>query len=216
MANQKIPVLIIGTGDLARLALDIANEKEVLAYGFLTQDEEEVRKELNDILVVAHLTGKDGQALLGEENLNVVVAERDIEQRKTLVKGLSGYKLQYINMVHPDAWISPYASLDMGNIVGPGVNVLANAEVGKFNVIETGVLLESDVLIGDHTTLHAGVKVGRGAEIADGAFVSMGAIIHPNVYVGEAAVVGPGAVVLSDVPDGATAHGNPAVVIESD
>ncbi|MFK7969233.1 MAG: NeuD/PglB/VioB family sugar acetyltransferase [Bacteroidia bacterium] len=212
MSDNRTPIIIIGTGPDARQALDIANDLDILVYGFLTLDKDQALEQVNDILVMDTLDGNQAKELLDDDNVFVLVAESDIEKRKNLTAAIRAFKVQQTVLVHPQATVSPYAKLGHGLIVHPGVSIGPNAFVGSYNIIYPGVSIAPDVIIGDNCTINAGAHIGREVEIGNEVFIGMGAIVHPGVHIGEGAMVGPGAVVLQNVPEGKTVFGNPAVV----
>ena len=212
MSDKKLPILILGTGAEARIALDIANDLDILVYGFITSEETELRKEMNDILVVAELGSEDSDTLLKDENIKMVLAEADLEQRELLSEQLATHSSEVINLNHPLARFSPFSQMGKGNILNTGSVVLANAEIGDFNWIGCHVSIGADAVIGDFCNILDGVRIGEGAIIERQVFIGAGAIIQKGVRVGEKVMIAPGAVVMTDIPDGATAFGNPAQV----
>lgn len=210
MEESKTPIIIIGTGPESRAALDAANALDVMVYGFLTDDESAVSREINDILVIAKLGNKDSDTLLEDENIKLVVAARDIEHRHNLVKYLALKKPEIINLIHPFNSISSYAKIGKGNLIYPGAIIHANVMVGSHNLLETGVTFDMDVQVGDFCTFQSGVRVGREVMIQNDVLVGMGAVIHPGLNIGAGAMIGPGAVVIKDVEPGSTVFGNPA------
>lgn len=210
MEDNKTPFLIIGTGNEGRIALDILNMLDVLVYGFITDDDEKYLKEINDMLVAAKLGTKDCDSLLEDENIRLIIAERDIGERRTMIEQLKDAKSPIDNVIHPHHSISPYAKIGRGNLISAGAIVHANAMVGSFNLIESYVSIEPDVAIGDYCTIQAGVRIGREAQIHQEVLIGMGAIIHPGINVGAGAIIGPGSVVLHDVGEAQTVFGNPA------
>ena len=86
--DSKTPIMIIGTGNEARVALDAANTLEVVVYGFLTDDESMLSKELNDVLVISKLGKQDAETLLEDENMKLVIAIKDLEKRKEIIEDL--------------------------------------------------------------------------------------------------------------------------------
>ncbi len=213
MEHSQTPVLIIGTGAEARVALDIANSLDVLVYGFLTDDPEEVSQEMNDILIVGELGGKDAETLLKDENSRLVVAIRDTTQRQEMVEELSSRRADIATLVHPSSVISPYAKLGNGVLVYPGVHVLANTMVGAYSLIMNGVNLTTDVVVGEYVTIQQGATIGANVVIEDEAFIGAGAVIQPGLTIGREAMIGAGSVVLTDVPENTTVFGNPAKVM---
>ncbi|MEZ4777513.1 MAG: NeuD/PglB/VioB family sugar acetyltransferase [Bacteroidia bacterium] len=210
MEESKTPIIIIGTGPEARAALDAANALDVMVYGFLTDDESAVSREINDILVIAKLGNKDSDTLLEDENIKLVIAARDIEHRHNLVNYLSLKKPEIINLIHPFNSISAYAKIGKGNLIYPGAIIHANAMIGSYNLLETGVTFDQDVQVADFCTFQSGARIGREVMIEKDVLVGMGAVIHPGLNIGEGAMIGPGAVVLTDVEAGSTVFGNPA------
>ncbi|RMG22245.1 MAG: acetyltransferase [Bacteroidetes bacterium] len=213
MADNKVPFMIVGAGPEGRVALDILNLLDVVVYGFISQDETQLLKEVNDILVAAQLGSKDCDTLLQDEHIRLIIAERDTDKRIELVEALADAKAEIANAIHPFNSISPYARLGRGNLISAGAVIQPNAMIGSFNLLDSYVSVETDAALGDYCTLHAGVRIGREAQIHNEAVIGMGAIIHAGVRIGEGAMVGPGAVVLKDVEDGQTVFGNPAKVM---
>ena len=210
MADQQTPLLIVGTGADARIALDIANALDILLYGFLTQKSDEALQELNDILIIATLDSKDGLNLMKEENLLLVVAEEDIEKRRALVAFVGEYQKVLGRLVHPAADISAYARLGHGLIIDAYTSIGPNAIMGSHGLVGMHCSIGADACIGDFCTLRNGVRIGRGVEIAEGVFIGSGAIIQSGIKVGKEAMISPGAVVMKEVPPKARVYGNPA------
>jgi sugar O-acyltransferase (sialic acid O-acetyltransferase NeuD family) len=208
--EEKLPLLIVGTGPEARMALDIANHLDVLVFGFLSDDEAEYLLDLNDIAVVAVLDSTDAELLLKDKKIQVGLAEKDIDKRKKLVKKVRKHHEFLSNLVSPGAIVSPYATIGAGNLLCEQVYVGPNARIGSHNYFAPLAGVEPDVEIGDFCTFSSGVRIGTGATIHDEVFIGMGAMIHPKVNIGKGAMIGPGSVVLRDVPAKATVHGNPA------
>ncbi len=209
MEYARTPILIIGTGAEARIALDIANALDVVVYGFLTEEPEEVHQELNDILIVSELGGADAEKLFQDEHTKLVLAVREISKRTELVEELSSKVADMVTLAHPTALISPYAKLGEGCLIYPYVTILANSLIGSFTLIMAGANIGADVDLGEYVTVSQGAQIGNGAVIGDECFIGAGAIVQPGVTVGRESLIGAGAVVLKDVPENATVFGNP-------
>lgn len=210
MEESKVPILILGTGIEARLALDIALGLDILVLGYLSDDEAEVNTELNDVLVVAALGSQAAETLLADEYARVVVAVGDHEQRRELVEQVDPFPAQIVSLHAASLTLSSYAQTGRGNLIGPGSIIQANAMIGSFNFIGAGVGIGAQALIGDYCTVQDGVQIGKEVEVADEAFIGLGAVVYPGVHIGRGAMVAAGAVVLQDVPDKTTVFGNPA------
>jgi sugar O-acyltransferase (sialic acid O-acetyltransferase NeuD family) len=113
-------------------------------------------------------------------------------------------------LVHPQAVVSPTATLAHGTVVMAGVVINANASVGALCIVNTGATLDHDNELADGVQICPGVHAAGAVRFGRGAFVGTGASIVPGVRIGVDARVGAGAVVTRDVADRTTVVGNPA------
>lgn len=210
------PIIILGTGPEARIALDIFNDNQVLAYGFITFDPEKVGEELNDISVFGTLEDEDVIQMLKASEVDYAVMESDIDRRMEQFKGIRKYlEKPPANAVHNMAFVSPYAHVGFGNMINATAVVNANVHLDDMNMIHSGVSIEPDSRIGSYCTISSGVRIGSNATIEDEVFIGTGAVIHPGVKVGKGAIIGAGSVVLREVEPGSKVFGNPAQQINS-
>jgi sugar O-acyltransferase (sialic acid O-acetyltransferase NeuD family) len=208
--ENKTPIIIIGTGAEARIALDITTRMEVLVYGFFSLEEESGIQSINDMAIITHFGSDDANALLAQEEIQLVLAVSDVETRQEIVEELDRYRRRPINLVDPSAVISPHAKMGNGNLLSAGVVLHANSVLGDMTHLHTGATLEPDAVVGDYCTIQAGARLGKGAFVGYEANIGMGAIIYPGIEIGPKAIVAPGAVVLKSVSEEAIVKGNPA------
>lgn len=213
MAEHQTPILIVGTDAEARIALEIADQLDVLVFGFLTEEPEEVSKEINDILVVAELGKKDADTLLNDANVKVVIAATKPQDRRDLAEALKGTKPEVITFVHPTSTVSQHARLEKGCLVNAHTSIAPNVLIGEHTYLGAHVSIDVDTEIGDYCTINDGVRIGRGCFVEEEAYLGHGAVIFPGVKVGHKAMVAAGAVVLQDVPEEASVVGNPAQAV---
>lgn len=112
--------------------------------------------------------------------------------------------------IHPNAIISPSATIGEGSVVMAGSIINSGAVIGKHCIVNTGASVDHDCVVSDfchvapHATLCGGVYLGVGV------MVGAGACILPGIKIGDWGCLGAGGVAISDVPDGATMVGVPA------
>lgn len=208
---ETYPIVILGTGPEARMALDIYNENEVLAYGMITIDPDKVGSEINDISVFGTLEDEEVLQVLKTSTVDYIVMEGDIPVRKDQYKAVrESIDRPAKNAIHRTSAISPYAKTGFGNLFSPSVAINANATVGDMNLFYSHVSVEPDAVIGNYCNIGSGVRIGGNAVIEDEVFIGTGAVIHPGVKVCQGAMIGAGSVVLKEVPAGKSVFGNPA------
>jgi sugar O-acyltransferase (sialic acid O-acetyltransferase NeuD family) len=134
-------------------------------------------------------------------------------KKKALVQFLKNtYQLQFSQLIHPTAHVSPYAK------IGQGVFVGAKSVIGPGAVLKDYVFVGSGVTVGHDTVIHEYVRLNPGSNIAghvevfDCAMIGLGANVLEELTIGKGAVVAAGAVVIKDVNEMTLVAGAPAVI----
>jgi UDP-perosamine 4-acetyltransferase len=133
-------------------------------------------------------------------------------RRRLYALGLS-HHLGPVTVIHPAAWVSPWAKLGAGCQLFAGGVVNAGARLGVNVIVNTGAIVEHDCVIGDHAHIATGACLAGAVEVGEGAHVGSGAAVRQQLRIGRHAVVGTGAVVVKDVPEGVVVAGVPARVL---
>ncbi|MCX7606705.1 MAG: acetyltransferase [Bacteroidia bacterium] len=113
-------------------------------------------------------------------------------------------------LIHPRAYVSPSASLEVGTVVLAGAIVHSRAHIGPHSIVNSGAVVEHFARIGAFCHLSPGAIAACRSEIGDGCFIGTGAIITPHRRIGEGCIVGAGSLVLRDLPPFTRAWGHPA------
>lgn len=202
--NQQKPVIIFGTGALARLlfhALVQDTGREVAGF---TVDHCYV--ESNQFLglplvpfeeIASHFAPASHEMLvpIGYTDINGVRMRR-CEQAKAL-----GYVLTSYVSSRASTWqVTPRS----GNIIiYEGALIQAFVSLGENVIVRAGVNLGHDAQVGDHAYLASGVVTGGNTKIGERAVLGLGAVVRDGVTITPRCLIGAGAVVVADTePDG--------------
>ncbi len=128
----------------------------------------------------------------------LVIAIGNNKIRKKIADNLSH---EAAIVLHPNAKVSPYATIGAGTVIFNAAIVQANAEIGRHAIINTLAIVEHDCEIGDYAHIAPRATLCGEVSVGEGALVGAGAVILPGVKIGNWAVIGAGCVIKKDVPD---------------
>lgn len=138
---------------------------------------------------------------------------KEIQARQAVVDGLDLPSHRWGQAIHPQAVVSPRASLGAGVCIGPLCDIGPGVSIGRHVALRGGVSLAHDAVVGDYAFFGAkSVALGY-VHVGEGAHIGPGAILREGVRIGRYTVVGLGSIVLGDVEDFAIVAGTPARVI---
>lgn len=120
----------------------------------------------------------------------------------------------FCSLIHPSAYVSPYASVGAGVFIGAGSIVGPGAIIEDHVFINRKVSVGHDTVVGTYSSLQPGCNIAGHVSLGRGATVGMGANIIHELTVGDGAVVGAGATVIRDVPSASVVVGVPARPME--
>ncbi len=122
------------------------------------------------------------------------------------------YGLEFSQLIHPSACVSPYAKIGQGVFIG-ALSVIGPGAVLKDHVfVNRGVTVGHDVVLHEYVRLNPGSNIAGHVEIFDGAMIGLGANVIEELVIGRRAVVAAGAVVIKDVSEKTMVAGVPATV----
>lgn len=203
-------VLIVGTGDHARVIDELARAAGHVVAGFVEPDEERV----------ADLDWRGSAPLLGvlagggwpnaHRGARFVVAIGVNRVRRHVYERCRELGLSPIALAHPSAVLLGGSSL------APGAQVCAMAMIGVSARVEEDAIVNSmasvdhDVVIGSHAFIGPGARLAGRVQVGAGAHVGIGAVVREGIMIGDGALVAAGAVVVADVAAGTRVAGVPA------
>jgi len=185
-------IVIIGAGGFAREVLDIFMARNTVSpqyeiLGFIDEYPDHWGRTLNGYPV---LGGFDWFDTRDKGEIRVICGVGNPVVRRKLVQKAVARGLEFCNITHPTAILTPFVTL------GRGV------------VITGGSIFTNQITLGSHVHVNLDCTIGQGCDIGTGAVIIQG------ITIGEWAVVGAGAVVTKDIPPDTTSVGVPAKVIK--
>lgn len=140
----------------------------------------------------------------------VIVAVGDNAAREATHRALADAGGRMATIIHPHAWVSPYATVGVGSLVAAGAVINVGAALGVAAIVNTGATVDHDCRLGEAVHVAPGAHLSGGVEIGDRSWIGVGAAVRQGIRIGADVMVGAGAAVIDEVSDGATVIGVPA------
>lgn len=207
-------LVIFGAGSVGRLSEQIASDinqvKKVFnIIGYLDDNEKKHHTDIHDLPVLG------GMKWLEEyPNTYIALGFSNPSQKFELIQRFNRANHQrFIQLVHPESWISKRVQIGSGTIIYPGVHIDVDVKIGDFVLINKLSTLGHDTSIGNFSTISPGVNLGGNNIIGDGVDFGINSCSLQSMAIGSWSVIGAGAVIIRDVPDHAVMVGNPGRVL---
>ena len=134
-------------------------------------------------------------------------------QREDLVRRInSTYQLQFHNLIHPTAYVSPMATFGQGVFIGANSVLGTGVKFDDHVFINRGVTIGHDTHIGSYSRIQPGCNIGGLTRIGKSVSIGIGATIVDRITIGENSVIAAGSCVLSDIGTHQLVAGSPATI----
>lgn len=209
-------VAILGAGGHAREMLDILMVQNAISpqyeiLGFIDENPDHWGMVLNGYPVLGGLDWFDTQ---DKAEIRVVCGVGNPALRRKLVQKIAARGLQFCNIIHPTAVLTPFVELGKGVVITAKCILTNQIRIGNHVHINLDCTISHDCVVEDFSTIAPGVHVAGNVHIKTGCDIGTGAVIIQGITIGEWAIVGAGAVVTKDIPANTTSVGVPARVIK--
>jgi sugar O-acyltransferase (sialic acid O-acetyltransferase NeuD family) len=218
MAEQKIPVVILGAGGYAVIVHEILSMSpaymvlgctdKALGLSERSIGEGKSLRILGDDDILPELAeqhpGLKGVLAIGPEVMDV---------RARLARTLDRVGIEPVIVVHPRSIVSTLAKLGGGTVVSGGAIINAGSQTGPHCALAAGAVIDHDTYLGANVFVGQGAHVSSYVRLGDNVAIELGACVNSRVCVGEGARVTGGAFVNTNVPDHAVVMGVPARVV---
>ena len=203
-------ILLIGAGGHARVLIDtMSATHEERSIGIIDADAGVIGQSIQDIPIIGTDAMLKHLAANGARYFAVAVGMNNA-LRENLFQTCLDAGLLPLTIVHPNATISPWATMGQGAQILPGAVVNAGAVLGVNNIINSGAVVEHDCILGDHVHVSSMACLAGGVILEDLVHVGAGAVIRQMIRVGRGTTIGIGAAVVKDIAPLQTVVGVPA------
>lgn len=214
---QKDRVILIGSGQHCNVVMYNIKEQGKYDIACIAEaDQSKCGKYIDGVYVENYINfNADSMRMLEEKyktNL-FFISFGAMKYRKKVYEFLTSYGWEAVNIIHPDAVVSPTAKIGKGVLIECGCLITPSPVIGNNVVVNTGSQVNHDNIVEDHVYIASGVVLSGGVTIGSNTLLDDGVIVTLGKSVGKNSLIGAGAVVTKDIPDGVVAYGNPCKII---
>ncbi len=140
----------------------------------------------------------------------VIVAVGDNDVRAQIYERLKAAGRNFASVIHPQAVISPSASIGSGVFIAELCAVRTNSSLGDGVVLQAGSIVSHDCSVHDFASLGPNAACASKSVVSSGTALGVGAVIAPGLNIGAHCTIGAGAAVFRDTQPRHSLVGNPA------
>lgn len=190
---------ILGAGGHAKVVYDAAAACGVHIDGLAVAD--------------TRCAGFNNIRVISEEDIvtgdRIILGIGDNRIRTLLFNELKMIKAEVLTIIHPEAWVSPNASLGEGSVVLAGAIVNHSAAIGKACIINTRAVVEHDCIVEHGAHVSPGAVLCGGVHVGTESWIGASSVVRENISIGRNCIIGAGSAVVKNVPDGTKGAGVP-------
>jgi len=115
-----------------------------------------------------------------------------------------------ITLIHPKAYVSDYAQIDIGTVIFANAAINVDVSIGRCCIINTGATVDHDCYLGDAVHVSPGANLAGEVSVGKESWIGVGACVKQQISIGDNAIVGAGAAVVKNIPSNQKVVGIPA------
>lgn len=213
---MAINIFLLGAGGHAKVLLDcLLSNAEIKVLGILDNNPANFGKSVLSIPVM----GSEDEILknYSAHSIKLVNGIGSIgltHVRESIFTKLKNRSYQFINVIHPMAYVGREVELGESVQIMAGSVIQAGCHIGNNVIVNTQASIDHDCDIQDHVHLAPGVICCGDVKIGKGTHVGTGAIILQGRKIADNCLIAAGAVVINDVSQGDKVAGVPAKLLE--
>ena len=148
---------------------------------------------------------------------NLIISLGDFRIKQNLINELlfSFYEseINFINCIHPSAYISPTAKIGKGNIICYGAVINSDVIIGDHNLINTYAIIEHDCSVNNYNHFAPKSLLCGSVKIGNTNLIGAGSSIIPSIEIGDNNIIGAGSTIIRNISNDQTVVGVPGAPI---
>jgi sugar O-acyltransferase (sialic acid O-acetyltransferase NeuD family) len=213
--TAPIPVVVLGAGGTAEDVVEFLNAPDGMSgyscVAVLDDDASLLGQKLSGATVEGPLA--DVHHWPDAYLVDTLGSPRGFRKRPDIIAALSVSDERFLTVVHPQATVSPSATLGQGCIVYPHTLIGPGVTLGAHVIALSHSAINHHGHVGDFSILASHVALGGRVQVGRCCYLGMGSTVIQDGAIGDEVLVGMGSVVLRDIPPGTVVAGNPAAPI---
>jgi len=205
--NKKL--VIIGASGHGKVVGDIAmllKRWETIVY---LDDDENLK-----VCLGFQVIGKTKSFIDHVQDSDFFVAIGNNNARESFFNKIDKAKGNLVTLIHPNAVIGSFVSIDKGSVVMAGVVVNPQTTIGKGCIINTSCSIDHDNVIGDFVHVSPGAHLAGSVTIGRRTWVGINATVIQSVSVCNDVILGAGSVTTKSISESGTYVGIPGKKIK--
>lgn len=196
-------IVVLGAGGHAKVVISTLHAAGYEVAAVLDDDLTKHGSRIMGVEIIGFLTEVGS---LGYHHGVIAVGEN--ATRKKISERVKN--LEWLTVVHPQAYVDPSVRLGEGTVVFAGAVLQSDTLVGRHVIINTGATVDHDCVLEDFVHVAPGSHLAGAVRVGEGAFLGLASGVIPGLCVGAWSTVGAGGMVVDDVPARAKVMGIPA------
>ena len=203
-------LIIIGAGGMGREIYDLATfckgyNKDYVIKGFLDNSIDALKTFNGYPPVISTIDNY----IIEEDDVFICSMGNVIEKKKN-IQIILDKDGEFINLVHPDAFIGKNTKIGKGCILLKNAYIGVDCVIDDYVLIQISAIIGHDVKVGKYSRVDNFVVCVGGTELKEEATVHTSSVINHKVIVERNAIVGACSFVIRKVKENTSVYGNPA------
>ena len=154
------------------------------------------------------IEGKVDDILKLEKTIPIFCGIGDNDKREETFVKFSEHN--WINIIHPNSWISPTSKIGIGNYIGYNSYIGPDTILGNGNIINEYAAILHDTVLENYNHISIKASVGARNTLGDHNFFGMHSLSIPDICIGNKNIIGANTTIIRNIDDCKKLVGSPA------